>query len=73
MTRLDYFQMFLLSAFWGASFIMIKWAGHDFPPMWVAFMRSLFGAVTLLMVSGVLRLRPCPSDVSGRCWVWWHF
>lgn len=48
MTRRDVFDMFLLSAFWGLSFLMIKWAGHDFPPVWVAFLRSVFGAVVLI-------------------------
>lgn len=41
--------MFLLSAFWGVSFLMIKWAGHDFPPMWVALLRSVFGGAVLLL------------------------
>lgn len=48
-TRRDAFDMFLLSAFWGVSFLMIKWAGHDFPPLWVALLRSVFGGAVLLL------------------------
>jgi drug/metabolite transporter (DMT)-like permease len=47
-TRRDVFELFLLSAFWGISFLLIKWAGHDFPPVWVAFLRSVFGALVLV-------------------------
>ncbi|RJF71255.1 EamA/RhaT family transporter [Deinococcus cavernae] len=47
MTRRDYFDLFLLSAFWGISFLLIKFAGHDFPPVWVALLRSLFGMMIL--------------------------
>lgn len=47
MTRQDAFQMFLLSAFWGISFLLIKWIGEDFSPTQVAFMRSALGALVL--------------------------
>ncbi|GAA5501546.1 hypothetical protein Dxin01_01278 [Deinococcus xinjiangensis] len=49
MTRRDYFDLFLLSAFWGISFLLIKFAGHDFPPVWVALLRSVFGTAVLLL------------------------
>lgn len=49
--------MFLLSAFWGVSFLMIKWAGHDFPPVWVALLRSVFGGAVLLLALGWRRER----------------
>lgn len=49
MTRRDYLQLLLLSAFWGVSFLMIKWAGHDFPSVWVALLRSAFGVGVLLL------------------------
>lgn len=42
MTPRDYGQLFLLSAFWGASFLMIKWAGHDFPPLLVALLNNAY-------------------------------
>lgn len=59
MERRDLRDLLLLSAFWGTSFILIKWAGHDFPPAWVALLRSVFGALVLLLVLGVRRL-PLP-------------
>ncbi len=49
MTRRDYFDLFLMSVFWGLSFILIKFAGQDFPPVWVALLRSVFGAAVLLL------------------------
>ena len=53
MTRRDSLELLLLSAFWGVSFLMIAWAGHDFPPMWVALLRSVFGAAVLVLVMRV--------------------
>lgn len=43
----DIFEMLLLSAVWGASFILIKLAGDDLPPVWVAVGRLAFGAAFL--------------------------
>ncbi len=43
----DIIEMFLLSAVWGASFILIKLAGDDLPPVWVAVGRLAFGAAFL--------------------------
>lgn len=43
----DIFEMFLLSAVWGASFILIRIAGDDLPPVWVAVARLTFGAAFL--------------------------
>jgi len=43
-------EMFLLSAVWGASFILIRLSGDDLPPVWVAFGRLLFGSMLLWIV-----------------------
>ncbi|MGA8673443.1 MAG: DMT family transporter [Terracidiphilus sp.] len=43
----DMVEMFLLSAVWGASFILIKLAGDDLPPVWVAVGRLAFGSAFL--------------------------
>ncbi|MFT2719574.1 DMT family transporter [Deinococcus sp. A31D244] len=53
MTRRDALEMFLLSAFWGVSFLLIRLSGEVFPPVWVALLRSVFGALVLI---GALRL-----------------
>ncbi|UBV43708.1 DMT family transporter [Deinococcus taeanensis] len=53
MNRRDVLDMFLLSAFWGASFLLIRYSGEVFPPVWVALLRSAFGA---LVLTGALRL-----------------
>lgn len=49
MTRRDLSEMFLLSAFWGVSFLLISWSGEAFPPLWVALLRSVFGALVLMV------------------------
>jgi drug/metabolite transporter (DMT)-like permease len=46
----DAVEMFLLSAVWGASFILIKLAGDDLPPVWVAVGRLTFGSLFLWIV-----------------------
>jgi len=43
----DMVEMFVLSAVWGASFILIKLAGDDLPPVWVAVGRLVFGSAFL--------------------------
>jgi drug/metabolite transporter (DMT)-like permease len=43
-------EMLLLSAVWGASFILIKLAGEDLPPVWVAIGRLAFGSLLLWIV-----------------------
>jgi drug/metabolite transporter (DMT)-like permease len=43
----DIVEMFLLSAVWGASFILIKLAGDDLPPVLVAVGRLAFGSAFL--------------------------
>jgi len=49
-SRRDVFQLLLLSAVWGASFILIAISGHSFPPAWVALLRLTFGAIFLWIV-----------------------
>jgi drug/metabolite transporter (DMT)-like permease len=43
-------EMFLLSAVWGASFILIRISGDDLPPVWVALGRLLFGSLLMWIV-----------------------
>jgi drug/metabolite transporter (DMT)-like permease len=63
-------EMFLLSAVWGASFILIKLSGDDLPPVWVAV-----GRLTLRLHAAVDRTRrwaatKCRRSVwSPRCLV----
>ncbi len=47
MNRQDAFQLFLLSAVWGISFLLIKWSGEVFAPLWVALLRCVFGGGVL--------------------------
>ena len=50
MGRRDILQLLLLSAVWGASFILIAISGNSFPPAWVALLRLTFGAIFLWIV-----------------------
>lgn len=43
-------QLLLLSAVWGASFLMIRIADSAFPPVWVGLLRSAMGALLLWVV-----------------------
>jgi drug/metabolite transporter (DMT)-like permease len=55
MNRKSVAQILLLSAIWGASFLLIRVAGETFPPFWIALMRSGLGALllwTVLFASG---------------------
>ena len=48
-------QLLLLSAVWGVSFLMIRIADRDFPPVWVGLLRCVTGASLLwsvLLISG---------------------
>ena len=48
-------QIFLLSAVWGISFLMIRVAGSAFPPLWIALLRCSLGAAlmwTVLSLAG---------------------
>ena len=43
-------QLLLLSAVWGASYLLIRIAGDSFPPLWVALLRCSAGALLLWAV-----------------------
>lgn len=46
----DVLQLILLSAIWGASFLLISISVRSFPPAWVALLRLLCGAAFLWVV-----------------------
>jgi drug/metabolite transporter (DMT)-like permease len=48
-------QLLLLSAVWGVSFLLIRIAGDNFPPLWVALLRCSAGALLLWSVMAVHR------------------
>jgi len=58
-------EMFLLSAVWGASFILIKLAGDDLPPVWVAVGRLFFGSLLLWTVLKLGRHKLPPLRLLG--------
>ncbi len=61
----DALEMFLLSAVWGASFILIKLAGNDLPPVWVALGRLTFGSLLLWAVLRMGRYSLPPLRLLG--------
>jgi drug/metabolite transporter (DMT)-like permease len=61
----DALQMFLLSAVWGASFILIKLAGDDLPPVWVAVGRLTFGSMLLWTVLKLGRHKMPPLRLAA--------
>ena len=62
MTLRSALQIFLLSAVWGVSFLMIRVAGEAFPPLWIAMMRSALGALLLWTVLAITGRKPPPRD-----------
>ncbi|UPW84447.1 DMT family transporter [Lysinibacillus sp. Ag94] len=50
MSRKLYFALIMLSLIWGGSFYFFKILVADFNPLVVAFLRSTFGAVTLIVL-----------------------
>lgn len=61
----DVLQMFALSAVWGASFILIRLAGDDLPPVWVALGRLFFGSLLLWTVMKLGRHKFPPLRLLG--------
>lgn len=53
-------QLFLLSAVWGVSFLMIRIADLVFPPIWVGLLRCITGALLLwtVLIFGGHKLPP---------------
>jgi drug/metabolite transporter (DMT)-like permease len=53
-------QLLLLSAVWGVSFLMIRIADVDFPPVWVGLLRCFAGAFLLwsVLIFGGHKLPP---------------
>jgi len=50
MSRKLYFALIMLSLIWGGSFYFFKILVADFNPLVVAFLRSTFGAITLIVL-----------------------
>ncbi len=64
----NFFLVFLLASIWGPSFLFIKIAGYDFPPITLVACRLLVGALflSIILFSTGRRLPP-----FGRIWL--HF
>ena len=50
MTLRQISQLILLSALWGAVFMLVKYALEDFSPVEVAFLQAAIGAVGVLAI-----------------------
>jgi drug/metabolite transporter (DMT)-like permease len=62
----DTLELLLLSAIWGASFLLISITVQSFPPAWVALVRIAFGSAFLWIVL-ISRRRSLPPQ---RLFVW---
>ena len=60
MKTVHLFQLLLLSAVWGVSFLLIRIAGDAFPPLWVALLRCSTGSVLIwtVLLFGRCKLPP---------------
>jgi len=66
MPRMLFAMLGLLSFIWGGSFFFIKVLLHDFEPWTIAFLRSSFGFVTILLIMLLLRQ---PVEFKKTPWV----
>ncbi len=66
MTRSLFLVLFLLSMIWGGSYFFIKLLLNDFGPWTIAFLRSGFGLVTIVMIMLLLRK---PFEIRKIPWV----
>lgn len=55
MARSLYFALVLLSLIWGGSFLFIKLLLEDFGPWTIAFLRSAFGLITIVIIMLIKR------------------
>ena len=55
MPSMNYFLLAVISAFWGSSFILMKWAVLAFGPLSVGAFRITGGALALLFLCGIMR------------------
>jgi drug/metabolite transporter (DMT)-like permease len=61
----DTLELLLLSAIWGASFLLISLSVQSFPPLWVALIRVAFGAAFLWIVLLTKRRTLPPRRLIG--------
>jgi drug/metabolite transporter (DMT)-like permease len=61
----DTLELLLLSAIWGASFLLISLSVQSFPPPWVALIRVTFGAAFLWIVLLAKRRTLPPRRLIG--------
>jgi drug/metabolite transporter (DMT)-like permease len=61
----DTLELLLLSAIWGASFLLISISVQSFPPLWVAIIRLAFGAAFLWTVLLTKRRTLPPRRLIG--------
>lgn len=61
----DVLELLLLSAIWGASFLLISLTVQSFPPTWVALIRTAFGSAFLWTVLLARRRSLPPRRLLG--------
>lgn len=67
---MNYLWFLLLSAFWGASFVAIKFAINDFPPFFSAFLRVALSLIILRIIFIVFpKNLTVPFAVRKKMWL----
>jgi hypothetical protein len=61
------FELVLLSAVWGVSFLMMRIAVVTFPPVWIALLRCALGASLLWTVLLIGGYRVTLIDGNAQC------
>lgn len=73
-TARDWAALVAVALMWGSSFLLIKIGLEDFPPVTVALLRIVFGALTLTLVPAARRPLRHPEDwrlvaLLGMVWM----
>jgi drug/metabolite transporter (DMT)-like permease len=63
------FLFILLGAFWGGSFVAIKWIVADVEPSFSAFLRMVVALLAVTVIFWVQKkLRPLPKELWAKVW-----
>ena len=64
---LDYTLLTILAFIWASAFFNIKIATYSYGPLTIAFLRSLFGALPVILIC---YLRKIKIEAFSKDWYW---
>ncbi len=64
---LDYFLLTLLALIWASAFFNIKIATYSYEPLTIAFLRTFFGAIPVLLLCYIKKIK---IEAFSKDWYW---